>query len=226
DKLLQQKTALENERIENLRLADCETNCIGGLDPKSGRKIVGGGCGPRCKEYLNNAEAAVRQIAVLDTLQAKNLELQKEATKLQAIREKKLKASLSNSNSLGSVMNGWKVADTGVKLKIGINAFLLLFLEASALLTAHLPVSEGMGAALANIQEDDAIRRRGAHELGKAKIHAQLAKERAALKSSLPPVMIQLPPKRTADPTEEKTEPKVPRVPSNRAANDDLICGE
>jgi hypothetical protein len=180
EKALQERSTIENTRIEELRLAEYQ--------------LLRGGCITKCKTHKANAAAAQARLDGLDALAARNVKLQREIAEREAKFEELLKNHLGDSNSVGTLFKSFFLyPDFGVWFRVLPNTLVLMIFELSALAMAHTKASQNMRAVIDNITSDDALRQRGAHKTSTAEILAEQAKTRALFGANLTPVIVRIP---------------------------------
>lgn len=189
---LQQRPGLVRDLGVKLGLADKEAHGASGIDPTTGAHITGGGvCGPRCESYKADARAIEAQIVELDKIPAEIQRLSSEIDKAIGEQNALIESRLS-AKSLGSLMDGFWVADAGIKSTVVKILFIVMVLELAALVTAGFPPSANLVYISGLAASEDELRSKNLHALVRAEISRNQAARRAQFAGTYPPVSVEV----------------------------------
>ncbi len=195
EKQLMGRDALENERLDALRLRDMECHGKSGVDPKTNTFIKGGGkCGENAQTYRINAEAAEARLTKLDRLGKDNQRLVAQRNQLKNQLNALLQSERSPTDSLGSLVRALDKADFGLWFKIVALVMIVLATETAALVMSKVQVSQTLQLAVQASDEIDQIRLKAWRETASAEVAKQRASQRTQAADGLAPLDITLAP--------------------------------
>jgi len=143
EKALMERDAIEHERLDALRLYDLECRGRGGVDPKTGIHIKGGGkCGQNAATHQINAENAAARLEQLERIASENKDLDGQRVSLKKELATLISTKRSPADSVMSYWRGLKEAGFEVGVKIVLLALCVMSAEAFALIMSEVPVPE------------------------------------------------------------------------------------
>lgn len=212
EKELMTRDAIEAERLDAIRLRDMECHGKGGVDPKTGTIIKGGGkCGVNAETHRINAEAAEARLTKLIRLDNDNIGLATQRGKLKADLNTQLESQRSPADSVASLGRALSEADFQLWSKIFILILCVMTAEAFAFIMSEVPVPQTLQSAVRFSEEIDQVCMQAWREAAVAEVAKQRTGRRTQAADGLAPLEVTLaaaPTKPDATGERQRTETK------------------
>lgn len=209
ERVLTERSAIETEALEARRLQQLECKGESGIDRKTGVRILGGKCGRKAEAHRIDAENAEARLAQFDALQTENRKLTERREQLELELGALLKTSRSPGTSMGTLVRALNEADAGLWLSVLLKAFVIVLMEASALLFSELGISPTLRAAVEYSCRLDDLRLSAWLDIKRAEIARERSTWQAAAADGLAPLEVKLTPVTSASPGVRQSEDEI-----------------
>lgn len=172
EKELSKLPDLQSRMAVQDHLADRECNGPAATaDPLTGRRIVGGSCGPRARSHQAAATALRSEIARIQAMAPGIKALEKEMIDAKALQTALLDKQLSKTDSMGDLLKALPYAPLGNVVSAAASLLLLLFIDAAALWISATAVHDNLRTAVVNVASVDRQRLALLHEAQLREVH-------------------------------------------------------
>lgn len=193
EKALMERSSIQSERLAALRLQEMECKGKGGVDPKTGVIIKGGGkCGENAETHRINASAAEARLEQLNSLEKDSKTLLSQRTKLNDELTSLLKSRRSPADSIASLGRSLNEADSHLWIKIGMLVLCVMTAEAFAFIMSEVPVPQTLQVAVQYSESADRTSLEVWRESTTAKVVNKRATLRAQAADGLPTLDVRL----------------------------------
>lgn len=193
EKELMARDAIENERLDAIRLRNMECHGKGGVDPKTGTIVKGGGkCGVNAETHRINAEAAEARLASLARLDNDNKRLVAQRGKVRNDLDALLESQRSPADSVASLGRALREADFELWSKIFILILCVMAAEAFAFIMSEVQVPQTLQSAVRFSEEIDQVCMQAWCEAAIAEVAKQRASQRVQAADGLAPLEVTL----------------------------------